>query len=369
MKFLKVVVSFVALMSAFSLEAAAHPSCKGANCGPHEDCPVAPPSATVVSSGSPTMVGRRPLAHRPNSASPVNKGPEGPNDSSKQVPLCPAENHGNDSSSSSTNDLLETILKKLDKAEEERKVFQEESKVFQEVMLTRLDRVESRLDIIEQTSAEPHLFPPDLIETTSSALINRTEGTVFCIEFDNNAYFFSSTHEWANNTKASLHSHPNLDITLVHHSTIENTHRRPFTCLRAGKFPIVRPGDQLIANGYDQHIIRGMHRVWLVAVQGMYQCKNDSHHMCLAVGGSQVKGMSGCPVFNGCGLVGIAYQLEFAHWTESAGNIAQVNVIPISALLELIGSEGVDEFIVPPSMISSYVDIPRKAHCTTAKYM
>ena len=81
--------------------------------------------------------------------------------------------------------------------------------------------------------------------------------------------------------------------------------------------------------------------------------------------GTQLLGMSGSPVFNGCGFVGIAVQFQMRPVNSSNYYPTGVGIIPVADLLALIRNPVSMAFAVPPYLLSSasVIRIPRKSYC------
>ncbi len=290
----------------------------------------------------------------------------------------------------SISNKLETVSTKVDRIEteqqkmktEQQKIMTEQQKLNEKLVEIEAEqqKTNSKLDVIDEkvvwsmdSSVEQHRFQGEIIEQTTPAIFNDTHGTIFCLEIEGlGAFLFSAAHGW-NGKNVTQHTISDIDITVLSYESLfpESGHQPGLKCMLAGTFPTIRIGDLLVANGFDQEVYKGEQRMWQGELQTLFACPNATHHTCLSVGGMQVCGMSGSPVFNGCGLVGIAVKAQFGKYNLTNGetlSFTNTIVYPISALRALIESPGAEQFKLTPNQIHSYLEIPRKLYCSHPRY-
>ena len=128
-------------------------------------------------------------------------------------------------------------------------------------------------------------------------------------------------------------------------------------------------GDLLFAIGYDAFKPQVRIRIWVGSAYSVYdETRDDSYFVVdknwailkfispktILIGGDSVLGMSGAPVFNGCGISGISVGIDLR---------THAKVVHISHLIELLSTQDASNYSVTLSEANTICDIPVKSYC------
>ena len=223
---------------------------------------------------------------------------------------------------------------------------------------------------------ESHLFGRKLIDSVHPAVRtigddNKPESpgcTVFGVLYKDKAYVVTAGH-CISSTFIGIESLPHdfVDIALVKFS--EQRHIEVFKFLNLSHAVAdVKMTDPLIAYGFGEVGSRTRQaRVWTGVAYAVYDnSTKSSDSLTILAGGDQVFGMSGCPTFNGCGLVGIASSLSLSkqeNYTVKSG----VEVVHVKCLLNLLNKLPRASRFSYPYLPSQVVTIPQKGYCMPKK--
>jgi hypothetical protein len=127
----------------------------------------------------------------------------------------------------------------------------------------------------------------------------------------------------------------------------------------------VEMGDKLVAFGFDKS---SNSRMWsgVTFSVSSKQVNGTEIVKTINTSGEQMVGMSGCPVFNGCGLVGVATSVYFDPAELNDGTIVNMfsgSVVHHVDHLVSALEAGYDTHSLPPHILMRTVDIPRKHYC------
>ena len=135
-------------------------------------------------------------------------------------------------------------------------------------------------------------------------------------------------------------------------------------------------GDSLFAIGYDATKPDIGIRLWVGSVYSVYKetslnytfIRNDGTNMLMQpetilTGGDSVFGMSGAPVFNGCGISGISVGIDLRTYDNLYTLFSGARVVHITHLLELLMSAKASDYSVKLSESNTICDIPVKSYC------
>ena len=90
----------------------------------------------------------------------------------------------------------------------------------------------------------------------------------------------------------------------------------------------------------------------------------------LKTSGGQVKGMSGAPVFNGCGLSGVGTGIDLLYENIGSSTVTSflgAHVVHVNHILELLQMDEAIHFSVQPheALDATIVNIPIKTYCSS----
>ena len=193
--------------------------------------------------------------------------------------------------------------------------------------------------------------------------------TAFGVTYKNLSYIVVPSH--ANIVGGSFLNHYVADIALLSLSSVEHLN------IEFGYFDldnaIAKPsiGDSLFAIGFDDKKPDIGHRIWVGSVYSPYfeltniRVESDingavtyhKHHHILTGGHSEI-GMSGAPVFNGCGIydVSVGIDMRFNPHQESNVSVMHMSgvlVEHIDHLVDLLKWADAEAFVVPSSKVQT----------------
>ena len=179
--------------------------------------------------------------------------------------------------------------------------------------------------------------------------------TAFPVIFKNGLYLVKDAHCYSGARSGEILAHRSADVALVGAQIFNET-------INAGKiYPLILPdnyinvsmGDKLVAVGYDEN---SSLRIWVAST---YSVSGSN----ILTGGDQMYGMSGCAVFNGCGLVGIAVSnnLKFINTTIVKSG---AGVIHVSTLYSLLQDPRARKFELTHLTLFEPTHIPTKLYCS-----
>ena len=176
--------------------------------------------------------------------------------------------------------------------------------------------------VVETLRDESHLFiKQSVVQAKTCVHFLNNDVTGFGILYNGRGYFITANHISSEMNKLS---HTTADLALIHPSSPKYNNTFGFFNLTNA---IANPsmGDTLFALGYDgkePHI--GL-RLWVGSVYSVYDYRSvttctDETASCsseystqILTGGDSVLGMSGAPVFNGCGISGVSVGIDLRH--------------------------------------------------------
>jgi hypothetical protein len=230
---------------------------------------------------------------------------------------------------------------------------------------------ESTVELKKMYSNEGHLFIRNAFVALSPAVKKYQSMSGFGVILHGKMYFVVPSHM----NDASLHRHSHADVAVVNIS--KHVEMLADVCfIDISKEFIADPqiGDNLFAIGFDE---TSNHRLWsgivISAVDEVvteYQdadgnYKEMTKKLFLTSGGT-VRGMSGAPVFNGCGLSGISVGAAFS--TEKTNVNTEVlwllgaQVTHVKHLIDLVSSSEAAPFAFNTTN-PKICKIPIKEYC------
>ena len=192
--------------------------------------------------------------------------------------------------------------------------------------------------------------------------------------FNDRGYFVIPNHT-AN--EGNRLSHTIVDLALLHPSSSGYNNSFGFFNLTNA---IANPsmGDTLFALGYDSLSPHVGLRLWVGSVYSVFDhhsvtvCTNETascpneYSTKILTGGDVVSGMSGAPVFNGCGISGVSVGIDLRYRTENGTTLSHLSgavVVHIKHLVDLLTSPSAIEFSVTLSESNPICNIPVKKYC------
>jgi hypothetical protein len=166
------------------------------------------------------------------------------------------------------------------------------------------------------------------------------------------------------------------DVAIYHPDEINGyfTEPRSFLDVTADHIALPTMGDKLVSVGYDAEGIR----MWSATTYAVYNRSEpgDLHSLSdvklsILTGGDQVFGMSGAPVFNGCGLVGVGVALELSELPQNLKNQtlyvkSGTVVVHVKELMKLLSHHNVIKYALPEAWANEVIKIPTKSYCKNA---
>ena len=166
------------------------------------------------------------------------------------------------------------------------------------IIHSQLSMIHPQLSMLHEAYVETHLFDKRLVASVQQSALAMKGCTAFPVMFKNGLYLVTAAHCYSRARSDGILAHLSADVALVGAQIFNET-------IKGGKvYPLILPdiyinvsmGDKLVAVGYDENASL---RIWAAST---YSVSGFN----ILTGGDQMSGMSGCAVFNGCGLVGIA---------------------------------------------------------------
>jgi len=197
----------------------------------------------------------------------------------------------------------------------------------------------------------------------SGAFFNINGCTAFSVFFKGNSYVLSAKHCFPSPTSEFVFLYNDCaDVALVPRNYLP---RASYISLNLTDSIVVAViGDSLFSVGYTK-MLPDSTRLWTGSVSAVYtnstlpECPFD---VVITGAGDQLAGASGSPVFNGCGLVGIATESML----ENMGDFYVKNgagIVPIVHILALLNSPLAANFTIPSSLVKTVIAIPKKSYC------
>ena len=229
--------------------------------------------------------------------------------------------------------------------------------------------LQQSIEEIKDGIAETHLFTNHLFKVTQDAIIQWNNiSTVFCLKYKTHHYLVSAAHPWVKKPNYRIMHFLDVDVAIMGIAQFQGLR---ISCLRDEFSPIVEIGSELVASGYDlMNPDTGPARcIWSGRVRRFLPC---GRYMCMSTDSIVLtnQGMSGAGVYNGCGIVGVAYQVEIGLFQTETGNS---NVVPLQAVIDLIAWIESDPNLIalyrlPPEQVVGEIGVPHKQYCSNRKY-
>ncbi len=229
--------------------------------------------------------------------------------------------------------------------------------------------------VVETLRDESHLFVKQSVAHAKACVhFLNDDVTGFGVLFNGRGYFITAKHVSNESNKLS---HATADLALLHPSSPKYDNTFGFFNLTNA---IANPsmGDTLFALGYDGNKPDVGLRLWVGSVYSVYDyrsvttCTDETascsseYYTRILTGGDTVAGMSGAPVFNGCGISGVSVGMDLRHATRNGitlTNLSGTVVVHIKHLIELLSYPNASEFSVTLSESSPICNIPVKKYC------
>ena len=169
--------------------------------------------------------------------------------------------------------------------------------------------------VVETLRDESHLFVKQSVAHAKACVhFLNDDVTGFGVLFNGRGYFITAKHVSNESNKLS---HATADLALLHPSSLKSDDIFGYFNLTNA---IANPsmGDTLFALGYDSSYPYVGLRLWVGSVYSVYDyrsvttCTDETascsseYYTRILTGGDTVTGMSGAPVFNGCGISGVS---------------------------------------------------------------
>jgi hypothetical protein len=231
--------------------------------------------------------------------------------------------------------------------------------------------------VVKMLRDESHLFIKESVREASLCVAHLGQAaTGFGVIYGGNSYVVVPAH-----MEGPTLRHSFADVALLNPSSeLYNVEKIGFFNLD-GMSAIATPavGDTLHAIGFDDEKPHIGVRIWVGSVYALYhenttQFSVDMNgvtqpfkYTLMLTGGDAVNGMSGAPVFNGCGLSGISVGVDMRSnykFNEKVFTLSGALIVHVSHLLELFGQPDAAKFIFPSSERSSICKIPIKSYCS-----
>ena len=230
--------------------------------------------------------------------------------------------------------------------------------------------------VVETLRDESHLFVKQSVEHAKACVYNISgKITGFGVLFNGRGYKVIPNH-----LKDDVYrlSHTVADLALLHPSSLKSDDIFGYFNLTNA---IANPsmGDTLFALGFDSSYPYVGLRLWVGSVYSVYDyrsvatCTDETascsseYYTRILTGGDTVAGMSGAPVFNGCGISGVSVGMDLRHAPNMKGdtltNLSGAEVVHIKHLIELLSYPNASEFSVTLSESSPICNIPVKKYC------
>jgi hypothetical protein len=183
--------------------------------------------------------------------------------------------------------------------------------------------------VVETLRDESHLFVKQSVAHAKACVhFLNDDVTGFGVLFNGRGYFITAKHVSNESNKLS---HATADLALLHPSSPKYDNTFGFFNLTNA---IANPsmGDTLFALGYDGNKPDVGLRLWVGSVYSVYDyrsvttCTDETascsseYYTRILTGGDTVTGMSGAPVFNGCGISGVSVGMDLRHAPNMNGD-------------------------------------------------
>ena len=209
---------------------------------------------------------------------------------------------------------------------------------------------------------ESHQFSSNSVDKGLVCVKEFPQHTGFAIQYKNLSYFVIPAHL----DVSSKLNHEYADVAVVKLEKHDNEQISHVFRVHEGVLAEPRIGDPLFSFGYDAGLTeKNIPRFWSGYIHSIYD-EQDKHNpkifrKFISVGGYTVSGMSGSPVFNGCGLAGVSVGLNMR--TSEYGNyFAGAMVVHVKHLLELLNSPKAPDFALA-DLSYKFCEINVKYYC------
>jgi len=235
--------------------------------------------------------------------------------------------------------------------------------------------------ILSTIRDESHLFMKQSVAAGTPCVERCRDVTGFGVVYKGRAYHIVPAHmDGIDNFRVFKHKYADLAIL--------SSARESKDCPLLGNIfffwldkLIAKPsmGDNLFAIGYDILNPEVGLRIWAGVVNAVYLSvvtdikfyTNDNNNQqpinvyrkFILTGGESVRGMSGSPVFNGCGMAGIGVGNDYRVYENITANSGAL-VVHVEHLLELLDDANAPEFAVDmPEETLKFCEINIKSYC------
>lgn len=238
---------------------------------------------------------------------------------------------------------------------------------------SRIGRVETLI------RDETHLFPRNVISAIKAGVLydGKLQCTIFGVVYRQRAYLITARHCFENQrqqTSSLSLAHPSSDIAVVSGNKSQSYYYLNLNDAIAN----VEIADKLISYGTPSDgVAPGIARGWSSDVYATAYLALTSGNLghkksrVILSGSVALPGMSGAPVFNGCGLVGVLTERFYKFRRDFYDNSVQLDdctlIMHVEELLSLLLTDRALQhpFSLPASSLSSsqIITIPKKSYC------
>lgn len=244
--------------------------------------------------------------------------------------------------------------------------------VKQEVAAVKSDTAALRADMAILLKNDVHLFGSNLITTVAPSVLDIGGATAVCLRRGNHSFLVSAAHVLPSHEAGlgqSDHfvedelgfSHSLVDLIVLNATVFAAG--ASFPCLSLVVPTQIRRGDALVSLGFYKSELW----TWNGQVQFIRKCDSRWDAECLFVDAAQRMGMSGSPVFNGCGLAGIGNNVMLTPVSTNKDNQSAfyfaAGVVHVAELVKLLDHASALRYALPQSLKVISIDIPTKSYC------